>query len=280
MRIRWLLMVVLAVGCVSAYPAPVGYVNDFADVLDSAMRVELESRLVRIEQNSSAQIAVVTIPSLDGEDIDSYAVKLFEVWKIGRVGVDNGLLILVAPHEKKWRIEVGYGLEGIVTDSISSRVGRAMVPYFKEGNFSAGIVAGLNLLEPLLRGDEVPFAQDVPSALGEAWVIRNAFAILAIHWFVCAICFSWYQSLGKKKRKQVLIALPWALVVFIAFLSLVFGVVLAVFTLIWFVSSFGNRGRGAGGWYGGGVGGMGGSSGGFGGFGGGGSGGGGSSGGW
>ena len=124
-------------------PQPTGYVNDFANVLDARTRSGLESTLSSLEQRTGAEVAVVTVNSLEGAPIEDYAVKLFQTWGIGKKGKDNGALILVAPNERQVRIEVGYGLEGAINDALAGRIIRErMLPAFKAGDFNAGIAGG------------------------------------------------------------------------------------------------------------------------------------------
>ncbi|MBI5696489.1 MAG: TPM domain-containing protein [Nitrospirae bacterium] len=126
------------------FPEPRGHVSDYAGVLKPDEAAALEGYLAELEKRTSAEVAVVTVPDLDGfADVDEYAVDLFAAWKIGKKGQDNGVLILLAVKEKKLRIEVGYGLEGAITDGTAGGIIRdTMVPYFKRGEFGAGLMAG------------------------------------------------------------------------------------------------------------------------------------------
>lgn len=140
----------------AAIPAKAsGHIHDFAGILDIANETELHSLATQVEQKTSAEIAVVTVASLDGMSVEEYAVKLFNQWGIGKKGKDNGVLVLVAPNERKVRIEVGYGLEPILPDGLAGEIIREqMVPAFKQGNFSGGIVLGVKrIIEILERGE-------------------------------------------------------------------------------------------------------------------------------
>lgn len=122
---------------------PSGFVNDFARVIDSDPALRLSNLLTSFNAATGIKIAVVTVPSLDDITVEDYATRLFETWGIGKKGEDNGLLILVAPNERKMRIEVGYGLEKALNDAAAGRTIRdTMIPFFKEGDFSGGIIAG------------------------------------------------------------------------------------------------------------------------------------------
>lgn len=120
------------------------WVHDDAEILSPQAEAQLEAILKAHRDSTSTQIAVLLIPSLDGDDIDSYSLRVAEAWKLGQEKKDNGILFLVAMQEKQMRIEVGQGLEGELTDALSSRINRNEVaPNFRQGNYEAGIVAGV-----------------------------------------------------------------------------------------------------------------------------------------
>ncbi len=140
--IAFILLIIPRVG-LAAFPQPTGFVNDLAQVIQPAAREKLEGLLVAVEQRTGVEIAVATVPSLEERPIEDYAVDLYQQWGIGKKGIDEGALILVAPNEKRVRIEVGYGLEGALNDAQAGRIIRdLMIPFFKEGDFTRGIVAG------------------------------------------------------------------------------------------------------------------------------------------
>jgi len=130
-----------------------GRVVDNAEILGKETRRQLTAQLKAHEQETGNQIAVLTVPSLEGESIESYAEQVFNTWKLGRKGKDNGVLVLVAPNERRMRIEVGYGLEGTLTDVAASRIIRnVMTPRFKEGDFDAGVAGGVAAVIGQLTG--------------------------------------------------------------------------------------------------------------------------------
>lgn len=131
-----------------------GHVNDYANILNPSQAGPLETKLTEFEKTDSTQIVVLTIPSLEGEDLEGYSIKVAEAWKIGWKGLDNGVILLISQEEKKIRIEVGRGLEGKLTDLISGRIIRAaIVPYFKRGDFDGGIEAGTSAIMEAVRGE-------------------------------------------------------------------------------------------------------------------------------
>lgn len=119
---------------------PTDYVNDFAHVLDSATVAQLDNICLQIDQKAHAQIAVVTVNSLDGSDIESYAVALFKKWGIGSKATDHGVLLLFAIQDHRYRIEVGYGLEPILPDGKVGGFGREAVPQLKQNDYNGAVL--------------------------------------------------------------------------------------------------------------------------------------------
>lgn len=139
------------------FPQHVGYVNDFAEMLSSEFRQSLEEDLVQFEIETSAEIAVVTIDSLEGGSIEDYAVRLFEDWKIGKKGQDNGVLVLVAKEDRKMRIEVGYGLEPVITDGRAGRIIREQIrDAFRQEDYDGGIKQAVEQIKDYIRSGEPP----------------------------------------------------------------------------------------------------------------------------
>jgi uncharacterized protein len=160
-------------------PKPAGRVTDLANVIDAGTEAELNGRLDQLERQTSSEIAVVTVPSLDGVPVDDYAVRLFKEWGIGQARQDNGVLVLVAPNEREMRIEVGYGLEGILPDGLAGEIIRdQFIPRFREDDYNGGIRDGVARVvdvvekqqvltaEELARFNDQSGADDVP-----AWII-------------------------------------------------------------------------------------------------------------
>ena len=131
-----------------------GRINDRAGVLSSSESRDLENYLAGVEKATGAQIALLTIPSLEGESLESYSFRVADSWQLGSADKDNGALLLIAMEEKKIRIEVGYGLEAVLTDAMSGYIIReAIVPEFKKGKFDRGIAAGLKSMGGVVTGD-------------------------------------------------------------------------------------------------------------------------------
>jgi uncharacterized protein len=150
------------------FPALTGRVVDDAHLLSPAARDALTRDLAAHESATGQQVVVVTVPTLGGRPIEDYGYQLGRRWGIGRAGEDDGALLIVAAQERRVRIEVGYGLEGTLTDAQSSGVIQSyMVPEFRAGNYEAGIVAGTGAVLAILRGDAAPPPPPQPSRTAE-----------------------------------------------------------------------------------------------------------------
>jgi uncharacterized protein len=158
-------------------PDYTGFVNDFAGVIDADSRGKLEGLCRALEKKTSAELAIVTVKSVEPLDSKEYAVRLFEKWKIGKKGKDNGVLMLLALEERRIEIEVGYGLEGVINDAKAGEVlDKYVVPYFKQGEFAAGLANGANALAGMIArasqqelGDE--YKATTPDTGISAWNI-------------------------------------------------------------------------------------------------------------
>ncbi|MCX7591441.1 MAG: TPM domain-containing protein [Kiritimatiellae bacterium] len=134
-----------------------GRINDLANLLTLDQRRRLEEKLLRFEERKGAQIAVLTVPTTKPETIEQYGVKVAESWKLGRKGVDDGALLLVASEDRAVRIEVGYGLEGILPDATAKRIiDESIIPCFRRGDFYGGIEAGIQRMIAVIEGESLP----------------------------------------------------------------------------------------------------------------------------
>jgi uncharacterized protein len=132
---------------------PSGYVTDLASVIAPETKVRLEALGREVEEKTGAQIAVVTVHSLEGESVENFAVDLYKQLGVGSKGDNRGVLFLVAPDEHKYRIEVGYGLEPVINDARAGDAGRAMVPLLRERNYSAAIETAMWMLAKYIADD-------------------------------------------------------------------------------------------------------------------------------
>jgi uncharacterized protein len=135
------------------FPPLTGRVVDQANIMTAQSRTDLETKLKELEDKSSIQLVVATVKSLQGSDVETYANDLFRYWKLGEAKKNNGVLLLIAPAEHKVRIEVGYGLEGTLTDALSSVIISSAIIPFKTGDFSGGIERGVDGIVSVLSGD-------------------------------------------------------------------------------------------------------------------------------
>jgi uncharacterized protein len=139
---------------VSDLPSPTGYVSDFAGVLSPDAHQRVEDLCTQVDRQAHAQIAVVTIKTLDGDQpIEEFATALEEKWKVGAKGTDRGILMLVVLNPRKYRIEVGFGLEGILNDAKVGDIGRAMVPYLRAGDYNHAIPLGVQQIAQVIAVD-------------------------------------------------------------------------------------------------------------------------------
>ncbi|MFA6205512.1 MAG: TPM domain-containing protein [Methylocystis sp.] len=161
---RWLaplffLVASLAFAAVN-YPPLAGRVVDQADVIPPSTKSAIESKLRDLEDKSGIQLVVASVNSLDGLDVETYANGLFRAWKLGETKKNNGVLFLVAPNERKMRIEVGYGLEGTLTDALSKIIlTSAVAPRFKARDYGAGIERGVEGIIEVLSGDSTEWTK-------------------------------------------------------------------------------------------------------------------------
>jgi uncharacterized protein len=159
---RWLVVVllvfapsaVLTAESVSTLPAPTGYVNDFAGVLSPSTKYNLENLCTQVDRQAHAQIAVVTIKTIDGDQsIEEFATALEDKWKVGAKGTDRGVLMLLVMTPRRGRIEVGYGLEGVLNDAKVGDIGRSMVPAAAQGDYNTAIPLGVRQIAQAIATD-------------------------------------------------------------------------------------------------------------------------------
>jgi len=161
----------LAVHAEVAVPPLKARVTDLTGTLAPSQRDTLERELQAFESRKGSQIAVLVVPTTQPEAVEQYSLRVAETWKLGRKGVDDGVLLLVAKDDRELRIEVGYGLEGVIPDAVAKRVvSEIIIPYFKQGDFYGGIHAGVTRLIRLVDGEPLP----PPQARDNSWAgIQN-----------------------------------------------------------------------------------------------------------
>ena len=228
-----------------ALPALTERVTDLTGTLSAQDKAGLTASLATLEKDKGAQIAIVLLPTTQPESIEQFGIRLAEAWKIGRKGIDDGVIIIVAKDDRKMRIEVGYGLEGAIPDAIAKRiVAEQMAPRFREGDFAGGLRATVATLDKVIRGEQLP-APVVKTAEGGTDP-GDALTFLLIVFFMAGVIRSMFGLLGSLAVSGIAGWLAWTV---FASLGLAGGAALVAFVL-----SFIRLGRG--GWSSGGRGGF------------------------
>ena len=246
MKCILLALLLLFVSPVAGYPLDVppltGRVNDTAGMLSHAARQRLEADLAAFERDESTQVVLLTLPTLEGEPIEQFGIRVAEAWRIGQKGRDNGAILILAKQERKIRIEVGRGLEGRLTDLVSGRIIRDQIaPRLKAGDIDGGISAGLTAIMAAARGEYAAQPRDLRHAKKSA---PPVFALLIFALVVCIFLSAISRVLAG--------AAGAALVPLAAYLSfsgiggaMLIGLAVAGFGLGLFVAElFGSGGRG------------------------------------
>jgi uncharacterized protein len=239
---------------VAGYPLDVppltGRVNDTAGMLSTGTRQQLESELAAFEKAESTQVVLLTVPSLEGEPIEQFGIKVAEAWRIGQQGTDNGAILILSKQDRKVRIEVGRGLEGRLTDLVSGRIIRnEMSPRLKAGDIDGGVTAGLRAIMAAVKGEYTASPRDLRHGKRSA---PPVFALLIFALVVCAFLSAISRFLSGAAGA---VLVPLAAYLSFATLGVVMllGLAAAGFGLGMFVADlFGSGGRGRGGGFGGG----------------------------
>ncbi|MDD5595759.1 MAG: TPM domain-containing protein, partial [Candidatus Omnitrophica bacterium] len=214
MRKLWLGLLFLVLPIFSLaenLPQPQGRVNDFANVISSDYREKLNALIQELEEKTSSEIAVVTVSSIAPYDEIEYARLIFDNWKPGKKGKDNGVLVLLAVKERRWRIETGYGVEGILPDGLCGEIGRNyMVPYFKDGNYAAGLYYGVTKIAKVIAGN-TPL--DKVASLPERTVSKSSDPFAGLFMMIFALGFFTLWNIPW----PIFIGLPFTLIFALSF---------------------------------------------------------------
>ncbi len=256
-----------------AIPPLKSRVTDLTHTLSTQESSQLEQQLAQFEASNGSQIALLIVPSTQPETIEQYAIRVADAWKLGRKGIDDGVLLLVAKNDRALRIEVGYGLEGILPDAVAKRIiEETIVPAFRQGQFFGGVQAGISQIIRVVQGESLPLPK--PMTPGLNVILENSIPILVVFLVLGKVLQAMF---GRMFGASVTGAIAGS-IVWLIFSSLAAAALIAI--IVFVISLFEDTGRGiyrggrgghwpGGGWGGGGFGG-GGFSGGGGGFGGGG----------
>jgi len=177
-----------------------GYVTDLAHVIDPATKAKIETLCAEVEQKTGAQIAIVTVGSLEGESKEDYAADLLKHLGVGSKKDSRGVLLLIAPTERQYRFEVGYGLEPVINDARAGDIGRAMLPSLRSGDYSAAALLGVSSVAQLIAADKgvtlngVPMRQQATKSPWPWWL--KLLALIGVLWFVRTVAQSMRRGGG------------------------------------------------------------------------------------
>ncbi len=227
-------------------------VTDRTGTLSASEISRLEAGLKAFEAEKGSQVVVVIVPTTEPETIEQYGIRLADAWKIGREGVDDGVILLVAKDDRKVRIEVGYGLEGAIPDAYAKRIiENIIVPNFRQGQFFNGINEAVGAIMTLIEGEELPAV--TYSARDNVGFNESSFIFILM---MVLFALSVVKALVKKSKIKWLIVLAITVVFGLLFASITIGVIgFVISSLIMFSSASGRGGGryyGGGGFYGGG----------------------------
>jgi uncharacterized protein len=190
------------VGAEPKFPELTGQIVDNAGLLSAEDKAAILAGLKELEGKSTDQVVVVTVPSLDGYEIEDYGYQLGRKWGIGQAGKNNGILLIVAPKERKVRIEVGRGLEPVMTDLLSTLIiQNAILPAFRKGDFPGGIRAGARDIKDVLLGDEEAVkerAKPIGKAEGPDWLM----IVIILFWLGIIVFVIWAQMQQAQQMPQ------------------------------------------------------------------------------
>ena len=262
----------------AAVPPLRARVTDLTGTLSAEQAAQLERKLADFEARKGSQIAVLIVPTTRPEAIEQYSIRVVEAWKLGRKGVDDGALLLVAKDDRELRIEVGYGLEGALSDLVSNRIVEdIIVPRFRQGDFDGGIQAGVEAMIKVVDGEPLP----APAPRGPTWVRGvggHLDTLLMVGFVLVFVVGAVLRAVFGRLPAAAVVGGAAGFIAWVLVASAVAAAVVAVFVFIFSLVAgtapmgrrgWGSGGVGGGGWSGGG-GGSSGWSGGGGGFGGGG----------
>jgi uncharacterized protein len=208
-RVRRIVLLVSSIWLIAstcawaAIPAkPQGWVSDFAGIMSDTVKSQVDALFAEVKKSTGAEIAVVTVSSLDGISVEEYAVSLFKKWGIGEKGKDNGVLFLIAPNERKTRIEVGYGLEPVITDGRAGEIIReTVIPFFKKGDYDQGILQGSMQIAALVTGKDFVPSVPIPGPQSQAEETPWPVKVGVILFFALFITLG-FLALGAGLRKK------------------------------------------------------------------------------
>jgi uncharacterized protein len=227
------------------------YVTDQTGTLDQLEKQTLENKLQNLEETKGSQIIILLIPSTYPEEIEQFGIRVADTLRIGRKGIDDGVILIVAKDDRKVRIEVGYGLEGAIPDAYAKRIiNQIIIPQFRDGKYSAGIGGGVDALIALIEGEELPLPTAQSGGDGAEKQFPVFFFFIIIMIVVLPVVKSMFGSKMKSKAARIItfiiaLALGWLII------NLAMGLIMAIFlTFFMSIPSGGPRGGSRGGYIG------------------------------
>lgn len=241
----WLALASLPAAAQELAPIPPlsARVTDTTGTLDTAQRDALERRLAALEQDKGSQVAILIVPTTQPEAIEQYGIRVAEAWKIGRKGIDDGVILLVAKEDRRLRIEVGRGLEGAIPDAIAKRIIAEIIsPRFKQGDFAGGLSAGVEAIAARIAGEPLPAPE--PSRRDTAadptdWLVVLLIGTVVVGSMLRALLG---RVLGAGSTSALVGGATWLLTA-----SLVIGLVAAGLAFLFVLAQSGGGRRGYGG---------------------------------
>lgn len=253
--VRWLaalalLVLALVAGAEVGVP-PVARVTDLTGTLTAEQTSQLEQLLAAFETRKGSQIAVLMVPTTQPETIEQYAIRVVDVWKLGRKGVDDGLLLLVAKDDRKVRIEVGRGLEGAIPDAIAKRIIRDdLSPRFKAGDFAGGVQTAVIRIMGVIDGEPLPAPPEPPAGerQGEGGVFDHLEGLFVVAFILVVVVGSILRAIvGRVPAAAIVGVVAGVLAWFIVGLLIV-GIIVSVIAFLFTLAGGGTGRRGRGGW--------------------------------
>src|SRR3989344_2526299 len=202
-------------------PAPQGTVNDFAQMIDATSKANIAQIINEINQKITAEIAVVTIETLDGIPKEEYAIEIAQKWGIGKKQNDNGILILISKQERQYRIEIGKGLEGIINDAKAGRIGRQIiVPNFQKNQYGKGIYQALIEIQGLLENE--------PEVIARYEEKQDKFGALIVPYFLATLAIAMASFSSKKIKWPLILGWDIATLIISIFSTLFFSTLIII----------------------------------------------------
>jgi uncharacterized protein len=228
-----------------AVPPLKARVTDLTGTLSANQIAQLEQKLASFESKKGSQIAVLIVPTTQPETIEQYSIRVVDEWKLGRKGVDDGILLLIAKQDRTLRIEVGYGLEGVLPDAVAKRItDEIIVPKLRQGDFAGGIAAGIERIARVIEGEPLPAPQgqwgkgEGTTATADILVNNLIFVFILL-----IILARFLQSMFGRFMGATLMSASAGFLVWLVFSSILIAVVAAFFAF--FVSLLGHSGGSA-----------------------------------